>query len=293
MPITYGLSRSSLWILLLVATLTSACSGGSSGPQQGTPEWYMQAATENFAIPDYGKTVEQLGEVTGTPGELGARALLWRTVLTGGLALGYDELHDAFVEGAKANEARVADFQNSINDYRRRTRINAIEFSESMGKIKSFLDAQETVTLDFPLPSGNGSASPILGSVEAGNKVDSQITAMEDQTLTRGIFSVVSSLTGGAEFSKLVADAQGAGIQATREQFFFGAGRILLDLSVMFDREGINDPRIRGHVLDMAENWATPHFENEDFAERVEEFQFDLENERRDIAGKRRIKKKD
>lgn len=293
MPLTHRPTPTILWMALVAVALTLSCSGGPSGPQQGTPEWYMQAAIDNHAVPDFAKTVEQLEEATKDTGELGAKALMWRAVLTAGLARGYDELQATFEEGMEANDARTADFQNLITDYKRRTRINAIEFSENLGKVQSLIEGQETVTFSFPLPPGNGSASPILESVRMGNQVPAQLTAMEDQTLTRGIYSVISDLTGGTEFSKLASDAQGAGIQATPDQFSFGVGRILLDISVMFDRDGINEPRVRTHILDLAEKWATPHFENESFADRVKEFQFDLENEKRDQAGKRRMLKKD
>ena len=190
----------------------------------------------------------------------------------------------------EVNEARTGDFQNFVNDYRRRTRINAIEFSEGVGKIQALIEAQPTVSLDFPLPNGNDSVSPVLTSIRAGNNVQSQLSGMETQTLTRGIFSVLSDLTGGKSAEDLIAKAESGTIEATSEEIAFGVSRILLDASVMFDREGINDPRVRGHILGLAEKWSEPYLENED-SDAVTEFKFDLENERRDIAGKRRIAK--
>lgn len=293
MPMTHRRAPTLLWMALAAVALTLSCSGGPSGPQQGTPEWYMEAAIDNYALSDFTKTVEQLDEATKATGELGARAVMWHAVLTAGLARGYDELQATFEEGMEANEARTNEFQNYITDYRRRTRVNAIEFTENVGKVQSLIESQETVTFDFPLPPGNASASPILESVRMGNQVPAQLTAMVDQTLTSGIYSVTSDLTGGTEFAKLASDAQGAGIQATPDQISFGIGRILLDISVMFDRDGINEHRVREQMVQLAEKWATPYFENETFADRVEEFQFDLENEKRDMAGKRRMLKKD
>ena len=111
---------------------------------------------------------------------------VWRFVLTGGLALGYDELADAFVKGADVNGEMIDAFQPSINDYRRRTRVNAIQFAEGIGAIQNLVEGQEMVTLNVPLPSGNNSVSPLLSSVAAGNAIDAQLTAMVDQTLTPG-----------------------------------------------------------------------------------------------------------
>ena len=281
------------WTAVTVAAvclLGVACGPSETGPRQGTPEWYFEAAKDNYAIPDYPKTVEQLKEAMKAESDLGAYAGVWRFVLTGGLALGYNELADAFIKGTEANEARTEDFQPSINEYRRRTRINAIQFAEGVGAIEKLIEGQETVTLDVPMPEGDGTASTVLSTVEAGNKVDAELVAMEDTTLARGMFTLLSTLSGGKEFPELIEEAAAGGIQATSNQVGFGVARSLLDISVMFDREGLNDPTVRGHVLNMAQKWVEPHLENEEFADAVKEFEFDLENERRDIAGKRRIK---
>ena len=96
-------------------------------------------------------------------GEIGTKAMLWHSVVTAGLARGYAELGNAFAEGIEANEARAGAFQNFVNDYRRRTRINAIDFSEGVGKIQALITAQPTVNFDFPLPSGNDKRVAGLG----------------------------------------------------------------------------------------------------------------------------------
>ena len=291
--------HSNIHILTALATtaiclVAAGCSSEPPGPRQGTPPWFMQAARDNFAMGDYTKTVEQLKEAARAEGEMGQEALLWRATLTAGLARGYDELTSAFAEGVEANEARTEEFQNSINDYRRRTRVNAIEFSESIGNVKNIIDASETVALNFPIPSGNATQSPVLESVSLGNTVDeTTVAAMVDQTLIRGMFSVLSDLTGGAEASKLVADAEAGGIQASAADMSFGIARIMLDISVMFDREGINEPRVREFAFTKAVEWAEPHMENEELGEKLEDFEFDVENERRDMAGKRRMKEPD
>ena len=189
MPDTYKHSKFAYWLASVVAVAClfgTACSSEPAGPAQGTPEWYLDAARDNYAIPDFTKTVEQLKEATAAEGEAGAYAGVWRFVLTGGLALGYDTLADAYITGAEVTPAMLDEFQPSINEYRRRTRINAIAFAEGVGPVKNLVDAGETVMLDVPLPSGNGSVSPILASVEGGNRVDTQSAAMETQTLTAG-----------------------------------------------------------------------------------------------------------
>ena len=286
-PICLGL------ILVLVGLLGLSCSGEPAGPRQGTPEWLVQAATDNLAIGDFAKTVEQLGEAAVEPGDAGTKAMLWLAAMRAGLAYGYDELADAFATGMEENDAVIEDFQPLVSEYRRRTKVHAIDFAEDVGDLEKLIGEQEMVTFDFPLPSGNASVSPILASVEGGNKVDTRRAAMESQTLTRGIFLAVAGLTG-KDVADLASGAGAAGpLEADAGRVRFGIARTLLDIAIMFDRENINEPKVRSFVVDLADKWAEPHRENESLAELVEDFEFDLENERRDMSGKRKIKKTD
>ena len=284
-PICFGL------IVALASLLGLSCSGEPAGPRQGTPEWLVQAATDNLAIGDYAKTVDQLGEAAAEPGDAGTKATLWLAAMRAGLAYGYDELADAFAAGMEENDAVIEDFQPLVSEYRRRTKVHAINFAEDVGDLEKLIGEQEMVTFDFPLPNGNASISPILASVEGGNKVDTRRAAMESQTLTRGIFLAVAGLTG-EDVADLGSGAAGA-IEADAGRVRFGIARTLLDIAIMFDRENINEPKVRSFVVDLAEKWAEPHRENESLAELVEDFDFDLENERRDMSGKRKIKKSD
>lgn len=284
-PICFGL------IVALVGLLGLSCSGEPAGPRQGSPEWLVQAATDNLAIGDYAKTVEQLSEAAVEPGDAGTKAMLWLAAMRAGLAYGYDELADAFATGMEGNDDVVEAFQPLVSEYRRRTRVHAIDFAEDVGDLENLIGEQEMVMFDFPLPNGNASVSPILASVEGGNKVDTRRAAMESQTLTRGIFLAVAGLTG-KDVADLGSGAAGA-IEADAGRVRFGIARTLLDIAIMFDRENINEPKVRSFVVDLAEKWAEPHRENESLAELLEDFDFDLENERRDMSGKRKIKKSD
>ena len=284
-PICFGL------IVALVGLLGLSCSGEPAGPRQGSPEWLVQAATDNLAIGDYAKTVEQLSEAAVEPGDAGTKATLWLAAMRAGLAYGYDELADAFAAGMEQNDDVIEAFQPLVSEYRRRTKVHAIDFAEDVGDLENLIGEQEMVMFDFPLPNGNASVSPILASVEGGNKVDTRRAAMESQTLTRGIFLAVAGLTG-KDVADLGSGAAGA-IEADAGRVRFGIARTLLDIAIMFDRENINEPKVRSFVVDLAEKWAEPHRENESLAELLEDFDFDLENERRDMSGKRKIKKSD
>jgi hypothetical protein len=285
-----------LLVLFAISLLILACSCGPTEPQQSSAERYWQAAIDNYKIPDYPKTKDQLEQVMNSEGELSSRAMLWLAVLNAGLAHGYDELADAFTEGIKTDESKIEDFQSYISNYRRSVRMNAIEFAEGAGKIKAFMGSEESIAFDFPLPSGDASVSPLLTSVRSGTPVSTtgQMNTMETLTLTRGIFAVIDELCGAeGDFEKLVSEAEAGGISISSTEFGFGVSRILLNIAMMFDRENINDPRVRRSILEMAKEWAEPYYEDESLADRVEDFKFDAENENLDLIGKPKIEKKD
>ncbi len=275
-----------------------ACSGGESGPQQGSPEWYWDAAAGNIAVGDYAKADEQIEAVAKSDGALADKAVLWRTALLAGLATGYDELADAYAEGQEANEKQAAEFQSAINEYRRQTRQSAIDLAESTGAVRKAIGEHDAVTLEFPLPDGSAAESPILPTVRTGRAPRSDGEAaesftLESQTLTRAVLLAAAALSGaGDDIEKLRAGLGMGSASVVRADFETALARYLLNCTMMFDREGLNEPKIRMSIFEMAQKWAEPYLENADYKEWAENFEFDVTNEKRDMEGKRRIKKK-
>ena len=289
--------RVRLFIAAAVCVLLVACSGGEAGPQPGSPEWNWAAAVDNVAVGDYGKADEQIEAVAKSDGELAAKATLWRAALLIGLTTGYDALVDAYVDGQNANQKQVADFQNAINAYRRQSRQSAIDFVEGIGAVKKAIDGKESVVLEFPLPDGSSSESPILSTVVAGRPprtdgAPSESTTLESQTLTRAILLTAAELSGaGDDVEKLRSSFGSGGATVSRSDFEVSLARHLLDTSTMFDREGLNEPKVRTLMFDIAQKWAEPYLENADYKDWATDFKFDVTNEQRDMEGKRRIKK--
>ncbi len=274
-----------------------ACSGGESGPQPGSPEWNWAAAVDNLAIGDYGKADEQIEAVAKSDGELAAKATLWRAALLVGLTTGYDTLADAYVEGQNRNQKQVADFQGPINEYRRQSRQSAIDFVEGAGAIKKAIDGKDSIVLDFPLPDGSTAESPILSTVQSGRPprtegAISESATLESKTLTRAILLAAGSLAGtGDDLEKLRSSMASGGASVSHSDFEVALARHILDTSIIFSREGLNEPKVRILMFDMAQKWAEPYLENPDYKDWATDFKFDVINEQRDLDGKRRIKK--
>lgn len=275
----------------------AACSAGESGPQQGSPEWYWDAAAGNVAVNDYAKADEQIEAAAKAEGPLQSKAVLWRAALLAGLAAGYDELAEAYVEGQENNEKQSTEFQPAINEYRRRTRQSAIDLAEGMGAVRKAAGGEESVMLEFPLPSGSAAESPILqtvrsGRVPRGDGEAAESSTLESQTLTRAVLRAAAALSGaGDDIDKLRAGLGAGSASAARSDFETAMARYLLDTAMMFDREGLNEPKIRTFILGLAQQWAEPHLENADYKQWADDFEFDVTNEKRDMEGKRRIKK--
>ncbi len=276
----------------------AACTGGESGPQQGSPEWYWDAAAGNIAIGDYAKADEQIEAAAKAEGELASKTVLWRAALLAGLATGYDELADVYSEGQDANQKQASEFQGAINEYRRQTRQNAIDFAESMGAVRKAIGEQDTVTLEFPLPDGSGAESPILPTVRTGrvprnDGEAAESSTLESQTLTRAVLRAAAALSGAEDDIEKLRAGLGAGsASVARGDFETAIARYLLNTAMMFDRESLNEPKIRTFIFEMAQKWAEPYLENADYKDWAEDFEFDVINEERDMEGKRRIKKK-
>lgn len=286
--------RSALAALCLAL---AACAGGESGPQQGTPEWYWAAAADNVAVGDYAKADEQIEAAAKAEGPLKDKAVLWRAALLAGLAAGYDELADAYVEGQESNEKQSTEFQPAINEYRRQTRQCAIDLAESMGAVRKAAGEGDTLTLEFPLPPGSAAESPILQTVRTGRVPRSsgeaaESAALESQTLNRAVLHTAAALSGAeGDIDKLRAGLGAGSASVARADFETAMARRLLDTAMMFDREGLNEPKIRTFIFEMAQQWAEPHLESGDYEEWAKDFKFDVTNEQRDMEGKRRIKK--
>jgi hypothetical protein len=260
-----------VWTLLFTAipgiafTLTS-CSSGPSGPQAGTPEWYWQAANEAYTLGDIEKAQEHLAEVASSDSENMQQAVLWRAMLTAGLARGYMELGNTLAEAVEDDESLAGGFIVRIQDYRRSARRHAISFTESMGTLRKVAEQQPAVSLQFPFPSGTANEAPALISLRAGEKIPpQQIDAAVGYTLQRGLLFQAAEMAGADED---VAKAQGTftsgSVEVPRLIFLQSLGKSLFDVSALFTNRQLNEPNIRKVMLDSALQCLQPSLESED-----------------------------
>ncbi len=272
-----------LWISvsLLMAALFWGCSGGPSGPATGTPEWYWQAAAENFGNGDLAKTEEHLSNLVKSESEWQKRGAAWRLVVLSGLARGYMDLGDAYTDGAKNNEGKAAQFRNPIQQYQRYARQFAIALAESVGPFQKSIASDATVTLDFSFPGGSANESAVLARVSGGTfPTEAPRAEAEDETLMRGVLLQATLLSvSGDDVSKARAAFEGGAAEVPRQVFLAGLGRTLYSTSEVFDRLHLNQPDILTVLVQRSEQCLELALDTED-----EEIKKIVESAKEEIA---------
>lgn len=288
-------------VVLLAAVclaLSAACGGGgeqAAGPAEGSAEWYWEAAQLNVEKGDFAKAQEQLEEVAKSESELAGRASLWREVLLYGLAEGLTDVTDAYRASMELKPATIENYQNAVQQHDRRAKGYSIALAESLGQLdKAIGDGK--VTLDFPFPSGSAVESPVLAEVAGGVVTPpDKLAPAEDHAVRRQMILGAALLAGtGEDSAKAQAMFNAGPFEVDAVIARAGVARQLLNLSDLYERKRLMDAKLRTLFIERSEQWFAPVKELEDdeeMAELVKDYEFALENERRDMAGKRRRKK--
>ena len=288
--------KTTTWIGLvpLLAFFVAGCGDAGSqesGPAAGSPEWYWQAAEENLESGDFGKAIEHLDAVAAEDGPLKTKAVLYRTVLLTGLSRGDLALADAYRAGIDTVGARSDAWQNPMQQALRDGRRFSIELAESLGAVDKAMNS-DPVVLDFPMPRGGSQESVLLTSLQSGDEMAaSQLTMASDQTLRREMVMAIVELMGKADDAEAAKTAfETGGAKIPQAEARLAMAKMLLDVSVLYDRLRVNDPDIRKILLERSEKWIQPYLEAEDeklkaTAARLQE---EIADERLDMEGKRR-----
>lgn len=273
-------------VLLILSSLCTAfllvsCSQPQTGPAIGTPEWFWVAANETYAAGDYEKTADHLEQAADSENPWQERAAIWRFVLLDGLARGYLELAEAYQDGAKKNEGNAPKLQNSIQQYQRDARRHTINLAESLGTARKMMGKAQSIQLDFTLATGSAAESPALGIVLGGTAPnESQAFDAETQTVERGIILATTAAIGaGDDAAKTRTAFETRPVEVAADLFFLGVATSLLDRSVVFDLDHLNEPDKRDIMIKFAGDFSKPALEgeDEDLKKQAEELQEKIE----------------
>jgi len=259
----------------------------------GTTKWHWMGALDHHDRVEFTKMVDELQAVVAREDpEYQNRAIWFRLATLHGLGQGHKEIGDAFRAAMEENEDLIGAYQNAIQQGNRDARTYAIQLAESLGDVEKLLEA-ETVTLDFAFPAGEAAPSPVVTQIaEAQTVQPGPVTTALNHELKRGIILAATQLAGEEDAEKAKAKYDAGPIQVSSTDAKFTVATMLLDTGLLFSKARIFDPKIRNIFLDRAEMMIEPFAEAEDkeLQARAEEFAEEVEDERRDIAGKARRK---
>ena len=284
--------RSSAAVIAAIS-MSFACGGGGggeAGPRLGTPEYSWQLAEDFQQMGQYDKAIEPLDNLAAGDSELKNKAILWRTVLLDGLARGHQELAEGYRLAMEEDEELTTKFRNPLQQAYRDAKQYSIDLIESLGEVEAALASG--AKLEFPVPDGSAAKPAPLAAIEQGEEVlDSMLATLPELTLERGVILSAAELAGKADNAEQAASAiEGGGVTLDEDEARLIMAKVMLDRSVVFDKKRLYQPDIRKILVDRAEQWIQPYLEseNEDLKAKAEKLMEEVEDERRELDGKRR-----
>ncbi|HET9321399.1 MAG TPA: hypothetical protein VFO27_16535 [Bryobacteraceae bacterium] len=227
---------------LLLSSFALISCGGPSGPQEGTPAFYWDAAKETLGNKDYAKTLAHLEKITSTDNEFSARARPWLLVMTSGMARGYTDLADSFDAGSHTNKSNPTDFRRRTNTYRTEASRMTLEFAEVFDKFQQGKD--DPVPLAFPFPTG--SAAPVMPLTKAATGImlsPAEIETAEKRAIERGVLLAASDAAGAPDDPAKARELLKSGTpQVPRAAFVMTMATTLFNESKLYGSRQIGDP---------------------------------------------------
>jgi hypothetical protein len=161
--------------------------------------------------------------------------------VTSGLASGYMDLADQYQAGAKANKEAPVGLYRQLSNYQSFANHLTLAFADSFAKFDKSKD--DSVTLDFPFPSGSAAAVPELALVAEGNLLPAATAdAAEKHALARGILLATIRAAGAPEdAAKAEQILKSSGGKVPRATFSLAMARTLFEESQLYSRQKLYD----------------------------------------------------
>src|SRR5262249_19076922 len=159
-----------------------------------------------------------------------SRAALWQLVMSGGMALGYKDLADAYDEGSGQSKTQAAEFRRRAFDMNRLSRQYCITLAEELGRFQKALGAENELALDFSFPQTSANEDPALGRIRKGIlPPEEERTKAERFTVARGVLIETGAVVGtGDDSSKTIALFQTKPVKIPKTVFLYGLAENLL-----------------------------------------------------------------
>jgi len=232
--------RVTLGAFIAVNMALFSCSN-SNAPQPGTPAFYWAAAKDTYALGDYQKTVENLGNILSGQNDYVARAQPWMLVLTSGMAQGYMDLAEAFDAGGHANPAKATNFHRQVNTYQGAANTLALQFADTFSK---FQTKDEFITLAFAYPTGSPTEVVLLNKVSGGAWLpDAEIETAQKRAIEHAVLlatcRAAAAKNDPAKAQDLLKTGEG---KVPRAAFVQAMAAALFEASQLYARNKLDQP---------------------------------------------------
>jgi hypothetical protein len=228
--------------VLVSLVYLASCAKGPAPVKPGSPAFFWGAARAAYASADYIKTNDNLGQLTATDNEYTGRARIWELVVSGGLALGYTDLAQAYEDGRKFTRKDAAPFREQVRLHRAAAKQSALLFGETFRRSLD-LDKADRIPLAFDFPPPAEAAPPQLAKLGKGLLImGAEADTLQAAMLRDGVRTVASYAAGSPTDSAKAADVYKAGAVA-RADFLTGMAAVLFDQSALFGPKKLDEPQ--------------------------------------------------
>ena len=248
--------RIEAWALPLVTLIAlAACSSESprSTADSWSPRW--QETERLFTKGDIDGTLRQVEVLLNAGDSHAVRAAAWKMLILAGKSRGYFELSEAYETGAQENRAEVSAFRRAASTYRSRARLASLALAQMAAETDRHFGHVDTIPLDFPMPPGSTSPSPVVASVKVGRLThQDQLTAAEEYSIRRAI--VLTVCEAGKATLNRTDSGEGLAPHSPaipKPRLLAVVGRVLYEQADLFAESRLNDPDKYALLLDLSE----------------------------------------
>ena len=233
-----------LYAIPVLGLIVSSCgSTAPRGPQPGTPAFYWGSANEAYRAGDYLRTNQNLDRLTKSENDFSARACVWESVVSSGVARAYAELADTYDLGARTNRDNPAPFRRQVSTLRVAASDAAVQLVEAFHRLSvSAKDAN--ILLDFPFPAGNAAEPQGLQKVSSGILIpDAELALLQKAMIQRGVLLSVCDVVGAHDNNaKALEIFQKGSAQAPADTFRMAMATLLHQSALVFGPDKLDQP---------------------------------------------------
>lgn len=236
------------WYPFLCFLLFLPLFAGCGGPQKPANPAEGRYADVEKAISEvkFEKALSLTGEIQSkfSDSEYADKARVLKTVLMAGMATGYRNMSDVYMEGLEKSAKKPTSFRTTAFDYYRKQKSLALGLFELTDYYVKNQSDSKPLILACKFPSQDPVTSRTFEQLRRGFPISSeQQTATEENELKTAVLQSLTKFVGaGDDRAKARKDLEGGSLTLNSAEFITLLGQNLLENQKIFARTALNDP---------------------------------------------------